>query len=439
MRRALLFCALVALVAPAAAFAHASVRSTQPKYLQRFDGAPPRYVSVTFDQGVKAFPNSIVVVDSSGHLYSGVTRSDQDPHTMRVALNARLPKGAYTVRWHALSSDSHTVSGLWTFGVGVAAPPPSEAYGATGPTRTEDFVRWAYFAALALLIGGLGFRLLIVRGPLPPRAESRFYRLVGLGVVGVLEIGIVAFVLRAQDALQLPFGKLLYGDLSSIASGTLFGTAFVRMALGFALVSALVYLAWLLERRWLLWVAFPIALGFASGLSLSGHSAADAGSSWLSKLADWVHLSAACLWLGGLVQLAVVIWPAAPELRRTAFLRFARLAPVLISLLLAAGIYLSVLRLPHLHDLWTAVYGQVLLVKIALVSLALAWGGAHHFFAGPRLERDDPRTVGLLSRTLVGEASVGMAVLLAAAILVDAKPPPQTPSPSPAQAVSVSR
>jgi len=38
-------------------------------------------------------------------------------------------------------------------------------------------VRWAYFLALVLLIGGLGFRLLIVRGPLPPRAESRFYKL----------------------------------------------------------------------------------------------------------------------------------------------------------------------------------------------------------------------------------------------------------------------
>ena len=160
------------------------------------------------------------------------------------------------MRWHAISSDGHVVSGVWTFGVGVAAPPPTEAYGASGPTRTEHVVRWAYFLALALLIGGLGFRLLIVRGPLPPRAESRFYKLTGLGVVAVLEVGIVAFLLRAEDALQLPFGRLLYGDLSPIASGTRFGTAFIAMTLGFALVAALLYLAWLLERRALLWVAF---------------------------------------------------------------------------------------------------------------------------------------------------------------------------------------
>ena len=50
------------------------------------------------------------------------------------------------------------------------------------------------------------------------------------------------------------------------------------MTLGFAIVTALLFLAWLLERRALLWAAFVLALGFASGLSLSGHSAADTGS-----------------------------------------------------------------------------------------------------------------------------------------------------------------
>src|SRR5207237_2012990 len=100
------------------------------------------------------------------------------------------------------------------------------------------------------------------------------------------------------------------------------------------------YLAWLTDREVLLWPALLVGLGFASGLSLSGHSAADAGSSGFSELADWLHLCAAALWIGGLVQLAAVVWPAAPELRRTAFLRFSRLATVLVAILLGAGIYL---------------------------------------------------------------------------------------------------
>jgi putative copper export protein len=254
--------------------------------------------------------------------------------------------------------------------------------------------------------------------------------------VAVLEVGIVAFLLRAEDALQLPFGRLLYGDLSPVAGGTRFGVAFIAMTLGFSLVAAALFLAWLLERRALLWLAFALALAFASGLSLSGHSAADAGASWKSELADWVHLSAACLWLGGLVQLALVVWPLAPDLRRHAFLRYARLAPVLIAMLVAAGVYLSILRLPRFSDLWTQDYGHVLLVKLFLVAVALAWGGLHHTFGRPLVERGHPRA-NKLSRSLLGEASVGMAVLLAAAVLVDSKPP--QPAPPPTQAVTVHR
>ena len=343
-----------------------------------------------------------------------------------VAPLPRLPKGAYTVRWQALSNDGHIVSGVYTFGVRVDAPLVTDAVGAQGPTRTEDIVRWLYFLGLALAVGGIGFRLLIARGPLPPRAQRSFFWVTGIGIVVVLESGIASFLLRGEDFLQLPFSRFLYGDLSPLASGTRFGQTFVIMELGFALVAALIYLAWLTDRDAFLWVAFALGLVFVSGLSLSGHSAADAGHSWVSELADWVHLSAATLWVGGLVQLALVVWPSWPEGRATSFRRFSRLATVLVALLLGAGTYLSVLRLPHVHDLWTTGYGHVLLVKLGLVSLALAWGAAHHFLAVPRIER--PGVSGTLARTLVGESAVAMAVLLAAAILTDSKPPPQTPT-----------
>jgi copper transport protein len=420
--RKLLAVALLALALPAGASAHATLTTTHPEFGSRI-GSSPKYVVLTFDQSVDVLPNAIRVYAADGRLVSGDTGpTNPDKRTIDVPVS-RLPRGGYTVRWRAVSADGHVVSGVFTFGVRMRAPQASEAFGAGGPTTSEHLVRWLYFVALALLAGGLGFRLLIVRGPLGAAAQRRFYLLVAAGVVGALEVGILAFLLRAEDALQLPFVDYLYGDLSSLAK-TRFGYAFVAMTLGYALVAALVFLAWLTDRERLLWPAFALAIGFASGLSLSGHSAADAGSSWLSQLADWLHLSAAALWVGGLVQLAFVIWPLEPSLRRQAFLRFSRLATVLIVVLLAAGTYLSILRLPHLADLWTQGYGRVLLVKLGLVSLALAWGAAHHFLVRPRLERGAPLFAGL-PRSLAGESAVGMAILLAAAVLVDSKPPPQ--------------
>jgi copper transport protein len=428
MRRALVALSLAALAWPATALAHATLKGESPQFRQRLDDSPAR-IFLRFDQGVDALPSSIEVYTPRGRVVSGPARNGSDPRTV-LAPVGKLPRGAYTVRWHASSSDGHVVSGVYTFGVRVAAPPPTEAYGSSGPTRGEDVVRWLYFAALALLVGGIAFRLLILPRLVPPALERRFYLVTGIGAIAVIQVGIAAFIMRAEDALQLPFARLLYGDLTPVATGTRFGQAFIAMTLGFAWVAAAVFFAWLTGRRVFLWTGLLLGLALASGLSLSGHSAADRGSSWLSALADWVHLSAAVLWVGGLVQLALCVWPRAPELRRDAFLRFARMAPVLIAALVAAGVYLSILRLPQLSDLWTAGYGQVLLVKLGLVSTALLWGGFHHFVVRPRIER-----TGWVRRSLLGEGAVAMTILLLAAILVNSRPPPE-PSPSPASAES---
>jgi copper transport protein len=426
MRRLLPLAVLAALALPAQALAHATLLTTTPGFEQRL-GSSPHELTLRFDQYVKVLPQSLQLYSSRGEV--PVTRLRTGGVTLEGTVPTPLRRGGYTVRWHAMSGDGHVISGVFTFGVRAHAPAPTDAFGASGPTRTEDVVRWFYFLSLALLVGGLGFRVIVARRPLP----NRFYVVTGLGAFATLNVGIAAFLLRAEDALQLPFGRLLYGDLSPIAR-TRFGTAFIAMTLGFALVTALLFLAWLTGREVLLWPAFLLGLGFVSGLSLSGHSAADAGSSWKSELADWVHLSAACLWIGGLVQLAVVVWPLLPDARRAAFLGFSRLATVCIAALLLAGVYLSILRLPRLDDLWTTGYGQVLLVKIGLVGFALAWGGLHKLVAVPAVASGGvlPR----LRASIAGESLVGMSVLLAAAVLVNARPPVQ-PAPEQPTASSV--
>jgi copper transport protein len=433
MKRLLPVAVLAALLLPANAFAHARLEHASPGFRERLPSSP-RTVVLRFDQYVNVVPGSVRVYSSAGGLSAVKVRGDG---RSVKALLPRLPKGAYTVRWHALSGDGHVVSGVFTFGVRARAPAATEAFGSSGPTRTEDVVRWIYFLALALLVGGLGFRLLVVRRGLSPRAEKRFFVVTGIGAVATLDVGIVAFILRAEDALQLPFGRLLYGDLTPIAQSR-FGTAFIAMTLGFALVTAFLFLAWLTDRAALLWPAFLLGLGFVSGLSFSGHSSAEGGSSWKSELADWAHLSAACLWIGGLIQLVVVVWPLMPEARRVAFLAFSRLATVCVGVLLLAGVYLSILRLPQLDDLWTTGYGQVLLLKIGLVSLAFAWGGLHKLVAVPAVARGSDGVLGRLRGSLIGESMVGMAVLLVAAVLVNAEPPAQA-APAPPAATSVPR
>jgi copper transport protein len=418
MRR-LALVALAALAFPAAASAHATLRSTTPSFRSELKQGPS-VIRLTFDQQVKVLPSSIRVLNGVGKNFAGAARADG---TDVVAHVRHLKLGAYTVRWQAISADSHVVSGVWTFGVGVPAPPVENAYGAGGPTTTEHVVRWVWFLGLALTIGALGFRLIVLRGLHVPRElERRIAVAAGLGALATIHAGIVAFSLRAEDALQLPFGRFLYGDLSPMAK-TRFGYAFVTMTLVFALVLALIYVSWLLDRVEPLVPALGLAVGFAGGLSVSGHDAVDPGSSWKTEIADWLHLSAASLWIGALATMALLLWTGAPELRKAAFMRFSRLATVLIAVVLGAGVYLAIVRLPNVSDLWTTGYGRVLLVKIGLVSFALLWGAFHHFVVAPALERADSGFLGRIGRSLAGESMVGMAVLLLAAILVDSRPP----------------
>ncbi|MGH3004198.1 MAG: copper resistance protein CopC [Gaiellaceae bacterium] len=432
MRRVIVAAVLLALALPAAASAHATLLATTPRFGTELRSGPTA-IRLRFDQRVKVLPGAVKVLSSSGRDFAGAVRVDG---RSVVAAVRTLPRGAYTVRWQAVSADSHVVSGVWTFGVDVPAPSVGDAFGAGGPTAAEHIVRWLWFLGLALSIGALGVRLVVLRGlPVPRALERKLAVAAGLGAVGSLQAGIAAFSLRSEDALQLPFGKFLYGDLSPMAQ-TRFGTAFVAMTLGFALVLALVYLSWLLDRVELLVPAFALALVLVGGLSFSGHDAVDPGSTWISELADWVHIAAASLWIGGLATLAGLVWFGAPALRRDAFARFSRLATALIALVLGAGIYLSFVRLPHLHDLWSEGYGRVLLVKIGIVCCALGWGAFHHFVVGPAIGRADDGLMTRIGRSLAGESLVGVAVLLVAAVLVDSKPPVR-PVPAPAPVVAL--
>jgi len=110
VRRAVVLCLLLALAAPAAAFGHASIRESKPASRQRLERAPKR-VEIDFDQAVKVFPGGVKVYGAHGHDYALSVGVASGGHSI-VAPLAHLPKGAYTVRWQALSGDGHVVSGV---------------------------------------------------------------------------------------------------------------------------------------------------------------------------------------------------------------------------------------------------------------------------------------------------------------------------------------
>jgi copper transport protein len=418
--------AVVALLVPGTAAAHVTLVRAEPATQSRLEKAPTE-IRLHFNQPVTITSNAVQVLAPDGTVLSG-TAATEDGGYVVVAPVSRIASGnGYTVRWRVIGDDGHSPAGVFTFGVGVAAPPPTEAVGAAGTTWRDDLARWALFGALALLIGPLVVRLLILRGPVPDRLEKGFHVVAVVATLLVIDVGIAAFVLRASNALQLPLADLPYGDLQPFAEKTRFGIAFLVMTVGFGLVAAMLLVGWVFDRLALRWLALALSLGLVSGLSLSGHQATEPNATWLAQIADWVHLVAASVWVGGVVTLAFLVWPLAPSLRRKAFLGFARLAVVLVGVMVLAGAYLALVRLPELGDLWETQYGRFLLLKSGIVALALTWGAVHHLVVRPRLEAGrDPD----VRPSLIGEATVALVVLLAAAILTNVAPPPVEDAPA---------
>src|SRR4029079_16415154 len=124
VRRALVATAALALVTPAAAWAHATLVQARPAFAQRIE-ASPGSILLRFDQSVVALPNAITVYTSKGHVVSGFVQTNANPRIVTDTVEHIWP-GGYTVRWRVTSADSHAVSGVFTFGVRHRAPPATE-------------------------------------------------------------------------------------------------------------------------------------------------------------------------------------------------------------------------------------------------------------------------------------------------------------------------
>jgi copper resistance protein C len=80
--------------------------------------SPPAAVTMWFTQQLEPAFTTATVTDKSGNdVDNGAAEVDaKDPTELRVPLKP-LPAGTYTVTWHALSVDTHTTQGHFTFEV----------------------------------------------------------------------------------------------------------------------------------------------------------------------------------------------------------------------------------------------------------------------------------------------------------------------------------
>ncbi len=176
---------------------------------------------------------------------------------------------------------------------------------------------------------------------------------------------------------------------------------------------------------WLSLVAMAVV---AFTRSASGH-AGDHGDLRAAVWVDWLHLVGAGLWGGLIVAFVVAV---RPELRRTGFpgaagiiARFSTLAGIGLLLVAASGIFNAWRVLGAWTPLWNSRYGLILDGKIGAFLVMALLGAVNRFRNVPaiRAMRQDSRALDALLLTSALEALLFVAILAAAAMLLQGAPP----------------
>ncbi|HWU10224.1 MAG TPA: copper resistance protein CopC [Streptomyces sp.] len=382
----LLFGLVLAGAGPASA--HAALTGSDPQ-----DGAvvatAPEQVTLTFSEQIAVDDDSIRVLGPSGERADdGAPRDLTSGGAVRygVQLHSGLPDGTYTVAWQAVSADSHPVSGAFTFSVGapsettVALPSGGAGGGLVG--ALYGIARYAAYAGFILLAGGSAFVLacwqrgagarplqrLVVRGWVTLTAATLvmlFLRhpYTGSGrLADAFDLAGLQSVLDTKPGAALVSRLLLLGA-SALFIAVLFG-AYARredekekqdLTFGLATGGAV------------------IATGIAGTWALAEHASTGLQPG-IAMPVDVLHLLAVAGWLGGLAALLVALYRT-PDITSGAVRRFSRLAFGSVVVLAATGLYQSWRQVGSWSALTGTRYGQLLLVKVALVALLIgaAW------------------------------------------------------------------
>ncbi|WP_433005609.1 copper resistance protein CopC [Kribbella sp. CA-294648] len=375
------------------ASAHANLVSTDPG-----EGAvlqvAPQQIRFTFDEAVRGVPDGVQVFDSSGGpVEASATVSGLE---LKVAPSKPLGNGTTVIVWRVVSEDGHPIGGSLTFSVGAptagATPPPSDPAGTAEAPWALTLARWLGYLALLLAAGLVAFAVLFL--PADQQVNGARRRL----AVAARAAAVVATVAWLA-ALPLTAIYLLDGGLTLLTRGSTWSSLpLTEYAVPAIVVTSLVLAVALLGRglpplrepadgRPPLAAAVAAAVAVAAP-ALTGHTRA-ASPEILVVGVDMLHLLAGSIWLGGLAALALTL----PDLSgrgavaAEVLTRFSTAAAGVLAALVAAGFVLAWRILGAWAPLLDTTYGQLLLVKIAIVLLAIAIASWNRWSLLPRLKR----------------------------------------------------
>jgi putative copper resistance protein D len=292
----------------------------------------------------------------------------------------------------------------------------------------------------SLMVAGIVFFDLFIASPVLrmgnlrlPATKSCFsdrtIKLLWIGLALSIVSALAWLCLLSARITGKPFDEVVADDtIWVVLSRTQFGFAWqLRLLLGLALAVCL------LTRRtkdnaapiWQGVLATLLADGYLGSLAFAGHGQEGLGSERNIHLAaDFLHLIAAGLWLGGLIPLAVLLaclcrfreqsWVSAAC---TVTGRFSNIGMLAVGILLVSGTLNASFLVGGIENLIDTRYGLWLLLKMTLFAAMVGLATINRQYLLPRLCGEvgidrGARTVRWLVRSTLVEIALGLGVIV---------------------------
>jgi copper transport protein len=328
---------------------------------------------------------------------------------------------------------------LLVFGI-RQTPGETVTAAANGPDLLQTAARGLVDVAICGLLG----TLLVLRLLLSPRSPSEAYpafrRRAAAWAIGLASLGMVAGLAQwlSQAAASGNGGTFDWPAAGELLRTTLWGQLWLLRQALLLVAAVLIFARRRALCRYSWWVALALSLGVLLTYALTTH-AASLAAPFLPLLASFLHLSAAGLWIGGLVALVVIVLPlltrepGAQEGFLAVWSGFGRYALLAVGFTLATGLFNAVGLVASPAALLSNPYGRSLLLKgstvVVVGLLGIGNSLALHPALSARLVRFLRRPAGWtpfsprrLPFTIALEATLGLVIFLLAGLLASTPP-----------------
>jgi len=390
-----------------------------------------------YSEAVEIDFSELKIYDSNGNQVDNRDTAYYNAESSLVITTSPLEDGVYTIASKVLSKvDGHLVHAAIIFAAGDVQIDTSLLESQEQSETTfipESIARFPGLVGQTIVLGGVIASIAIWStgqtrfkeqiALIESSFKAKYSKVIGLGIIAVFASN---FIMLGVQTWRLETSPL------DIIETTFGSTWLTRMILTIILIGIWFWI----ERKNQISIKTQLpmlvfALALIATTTMMGHGASTEMAPPI--ILDYIHNLLSSIWIGGVIFLGFVVLPSITKLDGTVrdkitislIPRFSAMIIIALGILIITGPTLLWFLDSNVSSLTDSTYGKLIMLKIAIASLMIAFGGFYQIRFIQQAKKDLKSTAVFkkLKIPLRFEAGLGIALLAVVALLVNSSLP----------------